>query len=136
MITVSSVINQPLFADHGEHPRNNGPLREFTGHARITGPCGDTMEFWVFVQGGRVEQASFTTDGCRHSLACGSMTTCLAKGKTLDEALKLGRRDILGALEDLPEEGEICALLSSVTLHASLRDSVGRSHELYAGEQQ
>ena len=27
------------------HPRNHGPLKDFDGHAGITGPCGDTMEF-------------------------------------------------------------------------------------------
>lgn len=135
METVSNEKTLPRFADHGEQPRNNGPLEEFTGHARITGPCGDTMEFWVLVRGGRVEQASFTTDGCGHSLACGSMTTCLAIGKTPGEALELGRQNILDALEDLPEEGEHCAMLSVNTLHASLRDSAGRGHEPYPREQ-
>jgi Mrp family chromosome partitioning ATPase/predicted Fe-Mo cluster-binding NifX family protein len=135
METVNNEKTLPRFADHGEQPRNNGPLKEFTGNARITGPCGDTMEFWVLVRGNRVEQASFTTDGCAHSLACGSMTTCLAEGKTLDEALKISRQSILDALQDLPGEGEHCALLSANTLHASLKDSVGRSHEPYAGEQ-
>jgi hypothetical protein len=26
--------------DHAAHPRNHGPLKDFDGHARITGPCG------------------------------------------------------------------------------------------------
>ncbi len=29
----------------------DGPLAHFNGHARITGPCGDTMEFWIRVDG-------------------------------------------------------------------------------------
>jgi len=33
--------------DHATNPRNQGPLKKFDGHARITGPCGDTMEFWL-----------------------------------------------------------------------------------------
>lgn len=66
--------------DHAENPRNMGPLPAFNGHARVTGPCGDTMEVWILVKGGKVEKASFTTDGCGHSQACGSMATSLAQG--------------------------------------------------------
>jgi hypothetical protein len=29
--------------DHAQNPRHNEPLEHFNGHARITGPCGDTM---------------------------------------------------------------------------------------------
>ena len=36
----------PQVAEHSEQPRNYGPLSRFNGHARITGSCGDAMEFW------------------------------------------------------------------------------------------
>ncbi len=45
-------------------PRNYEELEEADGHARITGPCGDTMEFWIQVDEGIVTAASFTTTGC------------------------------------------------------------------------
>ena len=45
-----------------ERPRNYGPLESFDGHARITGPCGDTMEFWLQVREGRIREASFTSE--------------------------------------------------------------------------
>jgi hypothetical protein len=44
-------------------PENFGPLREANGNARLTGPCGDTMEFWLGVAERRVARATFTTDG-------------------------------------------------------------------------
>lgn len=31
--------------DHAMRPRNHGPLAHYDGHARITGPCGDTMDY-------------------------------------------------------------------------------------------
>ena len=129
MENTSCERNIPRFADHANAPRNNGPLKTFSGHARITGPCGDTMDFWVLVLRGKVERCSFITDGCGHSLACGSMATCLAQGKTLAEAGAIGRQDILDALGDLPDEGEHCALLSANTLHAALKDSEERNHK-------
>ena len=29
----------PTAREHASHPRNNGPIKEFNGHSRITGPC-------------------------------------------------------------------------------------------------
>ncbi len=115
--------------EHEETPKNIGPLADYTGHACITGPCGDTMEFWVLERNGHVEQASFITDGCGHSLACGSMATSLAQGKSLREASALDQQDILDALGDLPEESEHCALLASDTLRAALNDSAKKAQQ-------
>lgn len=108
--------------EHAVHPRHYGPLTEFDGHGRITGPCGDTMEFWVAVCEGRVERVAFVTDGCGSSRACGSMATTLAEGKRLKEAAALRQQDILDALGDhFPEEH--CALLAANTLKAACDDT-------------
>lgn len=108
--------------DHAAHPRNHGPLKDFDGHARITGPCGDTMEFWLTARNGTVDKVSFTTDGCGSSLACGSMATSLAEGRGVKDAAALRQQDILGALGGLPKEVEHCALLAANTLKAACED--------------
>jgi ATP-binding protein involved in chromosome partitioning len=108
--------------DHATNPRNCGALDNFDGHARITGPCGDTMEFWLSVSDGRIQRVSFTTDGCGPSLACGSLATSLAEGRRLEEAAALGQEDILKALGEFPEEYEHCALLVANTLKAACDD--------------
>ena len=112
--------------DHAVHPRNHGPLRDFDGHARITGPCGDTMEFWFAAGNGKVERVSFTTDGCGSSLACGSMATSLAEGKRVEDAAALEQKDILDALGGFPSEFEHCALLAANTLKAACEDYLHR----------
>jgi nitrogen fixation NifU-like protein len=114
--------------EHARNPHNHGLLSDFNGHARITGPCGDTMEFWVDVRNGIVERVSFITDGCASSLACGSMTTCLAKGKRCEEAVALRQQDILVALGSLPSEFEHCALLAVNTLKAACANYQERRH--------
>ncbi len=111
--------------DHAENPRNFGMLSVFNGHARITGPCGDTMEFWLAIRNARVEQVSFVTDGCAPSLAAGSMATSLAQGKPIAEAMKIGQQDILNALGGLPTESEHCPLLASNTLKAACKNYLG-----------
>jgi nitrogen fixation protein NifU and related proteins len=105
--------------DHGHRPRNNIPLSEFNGRARITGPCGDTMEFWVQVRDDAVDRVSFITDGCGISHACGSMATCLAQGRPLDEVSGLQPEAIIEALGGVPADHEHCALLSANTLKAA-----------------
>lgn len=101
-------------------PSNFGPLREPNGNARIKGPCGDTMEFWVRVEGDRVVQASFTTDGCGHSVLSGSACARLAEGKPLEESLSIDQQDVVDAVGNLPKESHHCALLAATTLRAAL----------------
>ena len=112
--------------EHAVHPQNYGPLKSFDGHARITGPCGDTMEFWLAVSNGKVESVSFVTDGCEASQACGSMATNLALGRKLSDAAALGQEDILTALGGLPAESEHCALLAANALRAACEDCLSR----------
>lgn len=112
----------PQASERFEQPRNYGPLSQFNGHARITGPCDDTMEFWVQVSEQRIANVGFTTDGCGPSRAAGSMVTELAIGKSLPEAARIEQADILTALGGLPEESEHCALLASDTFQAAIRD--------------
>jgi len=104
------------------NPRNYDELQEPDGYARITGPCGDTMEFWVQVDDGIVSAASFTTTGCGPSRACGSMATELAEGRPVAEAKEISQQDILNALGGMPEAHRHCALLASNTLRAALEN--------------
>ncbi|MBM4093015.1 MAG: iron-sulfur cluster assembly scaffold protein, partial [Planctomycetes bacterium] len=96
------------------------------GHARITGPCGDTMEFWVQVADGQIAQIGFTTTGCGSSRSAGSMATELAVNRLLGEAARIEQPDILKALGGLPKDSEHCALLAANTLKAAIHDCVSR----------
>jgi nitrogen fixation NifU-like protein len=115
--------------DHAMNPRNLGNIQDGDGFARVTGPCGDTMEIWLKVRNGTIGQAAFFTDGCGPSIASGSMITEMAKGKSIAEAQKLTQRDVLDALGGLPEESEHCALLAANTLKAAIRDYIAMERE-------
>lgn len=124
LVDILNVISR--VPDHARNPRNHGPLTNFNGHARITGPCGDTMEFWLSVIDGKVERIGFTTTGCGSSLACGSMTTCMARGNDIEDVFNIEQKDVLEALGGVPEESEHCALLSTNTLKAACEDYLNR----------
>ncbi len=112
----------PRVVERAEQPRNYGRLDEWDGHARITGLCGDTMEFWVKVSAQGILQANFTTDGCGASRAAGSMATELAAGQLVKKALQIQQGDVLRALGSLLGDSEHCALLAVNTLQAAIRD--------------
>ena len=120
--------------DHAQNPRNVGTLDSCNGHARITGPCGDTMEFWLQVRNGRIRQANFITDGCGSSAACGSITTELVTGKTVDEAYCIEQKDVLDALGGFPEGAQHCALLAADTLRAACEDYIKNDRPKPEGE--
>jgi nitrogen fixation protein NifU and related proteins len=115
--------------NHATAPRNYGSMEDYQGNARITGPCGDTMEFWLSVRDGKVERISFITTGCGPSLASGSMATTLAQGKSIEAAAALRPSDVLCALDGLPAESEHCALLAVITLRAACEDWSKRNRE-------
>lgn len=115
--------------DHAMNPRNLGAMQDFDGFARVTGPCGDTMEVWLKLNSNTITDIAFMTDGCGTSIASGSMMTELAKGRNITIALRICQQDIVEALEGLPEESRHCALLAADTLKAAIRDCIAMQKE-------
>ena len=115
----SNTTFSAIAADHTRNPRNTRPLESYNGHGRITGPCGDTVDIWLRVEGGRVEDIAFKADGCSSSVACASMATELAKGAPIEDVGAIQQQTILEALAGFPEEAHHCALLAANTLHAA-----------------
>jgi nitrogen fixation NifU-like protein len=116
------------------NPRNRGKVRNADGFAKIKGPCGDTMEISFKVKDHRISKIRFATDGCATSIASGSMATELAKGKKIEEAVKISQQMILDALEGLPEESIHCALLASNTLKEAAKDYLNSKEKNAKGQ--
>jgi len=115
-------IYSEITIDHAMNPRNVGDMADADGFAKVTGPCGDTMEIWLRVNNGTIAEATFMTDGCGTTIASGSMITELAKKMSVGKTLKISQQDVLNALGGLPEESQHCALLAASTLKAAIRD--------------
>lgn len=101
-------------------PRNMGQMAEADAHGLVHGSCGDTMEIYLHLEDGKVEEASFVTDGCGATLACGSMLTQMVIGMNVEEAEWVLPEDLLEALGGLPEENVHCAGLAVSTLQNAL----------------
>jgi nitrogen fixation NifU-like protein len=98
---------------------------------RITGTCGDTMEIYLRIEEDRVREASFFTEGCGASVACGSVVAELAIGRDADEAACIGGDTILEVLKGMPDEESHCAFLAAEALQAALHEWIlqGRKTE-------
>ena len=109
--------------DHIMNPRNLGVMENADGYASGSlGNCGDTMEIWLKIDGSKISRASFMTDGCANSIACGSAITEIVTGKEIKEAMLIGQQSVVDALGGLPEEDRHCALHTSNTVKEAIRD--------------
>jgi ATP-binding protein involved in chromosome partitioning len=101
-------------------PQNFGPLKGANGNARMTGPCGDTMEFWARIEEDQIADCTFTSDGCDGSITCGSLVAKMVLGVSHESAFTLEPAEVLSQLPDLPAESEHCVLLALSTLRAAI----------------
>jgi flavin reductase (DIM6/NTAB) family NADH-FMN oxidoreductase RutF/NifU-like protein involved in Fe-S cluster formation len=110
-------------------PGNYGPLKGANGNARILGPCGDTMEFWVYIEDGVIHETTFTTDGCMNSIRCGMTAAAMAEGTYVDVAVQFTQADVLALAGNIPGEESHCALLAANTLKAAIVKWRKRSYD-------
>ena len=109
--------------EHFRNPRNMGEIPDADGVGTVGNPvCGDLMTMYIKVKDNHIADIKFKTFGCGAAIATSSMTTELAKGKTLKEALKITRKDVADALEGLPPIKMHCSNLAADALHAAIED--------------
>ncbi len=109
--------------DHFMNPRNVGEFEDPDGVGRVGNPkCGDIMEFQIKVKDDRIADVRFKTFGCGAAIAVSSMVSEMAKGKTLDEAMKITNRDVAEELEGLPKNKLHCSNLGADALHKAIID--------------
>ena len=106
--------------EQAHNPRNLGRMSGPDAYARVRGWCGDTMEIYLRLNEERIEEATFMTDGCGPSVACGSMLTTMVQGMSLPEAREIKPQDLIAALDDLPAESAHCAELAVSTLQEAI----------------
>ena len=95
--------------------------------------CGDYLTVYLKVKDSRIEEISYLVFGCCASIATSSMTSVLAKGKTLEEALNITEEDIVRALDGLPEKKLHCSNLGASALHNAIKNylEIKRTEDSY-----
>ena len=109
--------------DHFMNPRNVGTIENPDGYGKVGNPvCGDLMEMYLKVKDDTIEDIKFQTFGCGSAIATSSMVTELAKGKHVDEAINITRKDVADELEGLPPQKMHCSNLAADALHEAIKD--------------
>lgn len=103
--------------EHFLHPKHLGKLKNASGVGDTENlRCGDIMRIYIKVKKEKgkeiVEDIKFETMGCAAAIASSDMICQLAKGKTLEGALKVGYKDISRKLGNLAPIKVHCAYLA------------------------
>jgi NifU-like protein involved in Fe-S cluster formation len=94
----------PQLFDHFQNPRNSGTVANPDSAATVQNPaCGDVLELSIKINNGRISEIRFRAKGCVPTIACGSALTELVKGRTVEEAQKVSREEVVHAVGGLPE---------------------------------
>jgi nitrogen fixation NifU-like protein len=116
--------------EHFKNPRNMGEIPDADGVGTVGNPvCGDLMTIYIKVKDNRLEDIKFKTFGCGSAIATSSMITELAKGKTLEEGMKISRANVADSLGGLPPIKMHCSNLAADALHAAIEDYYKRQKE-------
>ena len=109
--------------EHFTNPRNIGEVENPDGLGEVGNPvCGDVMRITIRVTHGRIADVKFKTLGCAAAIATSSITTEMAKGRTLDEAMKITRATVATELGGLPPNKMHCSNLAAEALHKAIED--------------
>ena len=109
--------------EHFQNPRNVGEIESADGVGEVGNPvCGNVMKITIKVEDDRIADIKFMTLGCGAAIACSSITTEMAKGRTLDEALKITNKTVAEELGGLPPQKLHCSNLGADALHRAIEN--------------
>ncbi|PIS17515.1 MAG: iron-sulfur cluster assembly scaffold protein [Candidatus Nealsonbacteria bacterium CG09_land_8_20_14_0_10_42_14] len=113
--------------EHFLHPKHLGKLKNASGVGDTENlRCGDIMRIYIKVKekGGKeiIEDIKFETMGCAAAIAASDMICQLAQGKTLEEASKVGYKDISQKLGNLSPIKVHCAQLAQTGLKMAIEN--------------
>ena len=123
-------VYSEIVKDHFLHPRNFlfGDESKFICDATgiVGNPiCGDQMKMYIKVEDDKIVDLRWKTYGCASAIASTSALSELAKGKSLDDALKISAKDIDNFLGNLPKHKFHCSILG----HDALADAIKNFRE-------
>ena len=83
------------------------------------------MKVYLKIEDNVIEDIKFQTFGCVAAIASSDALCDAAKGKTIDDAKKIGNNDIVKELGDLPAIKLHCSVLGAGALKAAIADYEG-----------
>ncbi|MBW2988718.1 iron-sulfur cluster assembly scaffold protein [Candidatus Woesearchaeota archaeon] len=114
------------------HPKHVKEIKDADGIGKVGNPtCGDLMWLYIKVEKKQgkelIKDIGVKTFGCVAAIASSEALCSLAEGKTLEEALKITKKDIIRFMGgDVPDQKVHCSLLATEALKKAVEDYRGR----------
>jgi len=111
-----------------KNPHNYGKIKNADGTGKVGNiVCGDVMHLYINVGQNKKKQdfikdIKFETFGCVAAISTSSIITDLAKGKTIKEALKITKDNVIKSLGGLPKIKYHCSVLAVDALVEAVYD--------------
>lgn len=106
-----------------QNPKFSGKIKEPSGIGRVGNlVCGDIMEVYIKVKNNKIVDIKYLTMGCVAAITSSEVLCKLAKGKTIDQALKITDKDIIKELGGLPKIKFHCSVLGANGLKKAIED--------------
>mgnify|MGYP001603523737 CR=1 FL=1 len=119
-----------------KNPKNYGKLKNPDGIGKVGNiVCGDVM--WLYIKVGKkdkIKDIKFETFGCVAAISTSSMITELAKGKTIKEAIKITKDNVVDSLGGLPKIKYHCSVLAVDALTEAIFDYLTKNKREVPGE--
>lgn len=97
-----------------------GRLNDPDASASVTGPCGDTMEFYINIESDKITEIRYHADGCGVTTACGAIVSFYADGRPLSEAFFVSPGLIVKTMGGVPEDHKHCPVLAATAFYKAL----------------
>lgn len=120
-----SWVYSDIVKEHFLNPRNfmmgDEANYQYDAEGVVGNPvCGDQMKMYITVEDSKIIDVKWKTYGCASAIASTSALSEIVKGKTLDEALEVGPKEITDYLGGLPEHKFHCSVLGHEALAAAI----------------
>ncbi|MDP1538990.1 MAG: iron-sulfur cluster assembly scaffold protein [bacterium] len=114
--------------EHFKNPKNVGRIKNPSGLGRAGNKiCGDIMYLYLKIKRNRkgveiISDIKYETYGCVVAIANTSLLSTMIKGKTLEEAAKVTKEDLIKKFKQVPLIKIHCSLLAVDALSEAIYD--------------
>jgi len=109
--------------EHFKKPHNVGKIEDADGIGKVGNrACGDVMKLYIKVKDNKIVDIKFQTLGCAAAISSSDMLCEMAKGKTIEDALKITKNALIKELEGLPPVKIHCSVLAVDALHEAIKE--------------
>ncbi len=105
------------------NPKFHKKIKKFNGVGEVgNARCGDVMKVYINVENNKIKDISVETMGCVAAIASSDYLCEIAKGKTLDKALKITNKDVIKKMGEVPPLKLHCSILAVDALKKAIEE--------------